>query len=101
MGNDEEETKLVHRDATEDGKSVLMSCTCMCNARKWETHAAKFRNRTNRLSCIRPVTVHGSEGCVTYILDDHNQERQLDAKSLLGVGRTLDVSCANIGTHDL
>eukprot|EP00405_Crypthecodinium_cohnii_P062678 CAMPEP_0195008026 /NCGR_PEP_ID=MMETSP0326_2-20130528/8132_1 /TAXON_ID=2866 ORGANISM="Crypthecodinium cohnii, Strain Seligo" /NCGR_SAMPLE_ID=MMETSP0326_2 /ASSEMBLY_ACC=CAM_ASM_000348 /LENGTH=187 /DNA_ID=CAMNT_0040015671 /DNA_START=36 /DNA_END=595 /DNA_ORIENTATION=+ len=35
------------------------------------------------------------------ILDDHHQERELDAQSLLGVSWASDEGCANVGAHDL
>ena len=36
----------------------------------------------------------------TYVLDDHNQERELDAKRLLWVCRTRYVRRADIGASD-
>ena len=36
----------------------------------------------------------------TYVLNDHNEERQLNGESLLGVKRGVDVVGGNIGTHN-
>lgn len=36
-----------------------------------------------------------------YVLDDHDEEGQLDAKSLALVGRTCDERSSHIGAHDL
>ena len=35
------------------------------------------------------------------VLDDHDQERKLDSKSLLWIKRSVDIVCGNIGSHDL
>ena len=37
----------------------------------------------------------------TYILNNHDQKRQLDAQSLLGVCGASDVIGAHVGAHDL
>ena len=37
---------------------------------------------------------------VTYVLNDHNEERQLNGESLLGVKRGVDVVSGDIGTHN-
>lgn len=37
----------------------------------------------------------------SYIFDDHDEERQLDAERLLGVRRTRDEVGADIRAHDL
>ncbi len=37
----------------------------------------------------------------TYVLDDHDKERQLDSESLLRIGRASDVVCADVSPHDL
>lgn len=36
-----------------------------------------------------------------YVLDDHDQEGQLNAKSLVGVGGACDEGSSDIGPHDL
>lgn len=36
-----------------------------------------------------------------HVLDDHDKVRQFDAERLLGVGRTGDVRCADVGADDL
>ena len=38
---------------------------------------------------------------LTYVLDDHDQEGQLDGKSLLGVHRAGDVVGGDVSAHDL
>ena len=37
----------------------------------------------------------------TYVLDNHDQEGEFDAQSLLGVKRGIDVVGGDIGAHDL
>ena len=37
----------------------------------------------------------------TYVLDNHDEERKLDGKSLLGVHGAGDVVSADVGAHDL
>lgn len=37
---------------------------------------------------------------LTYVLDDHDQEGQLDGKSLLGLDGASDVVGRDIGAHD-
>jgi hypothetical protein len=37
---------------------------------------------------------------LTYVLDDHDQEGELDSKGLLLLGWAGDVVCGNIGAHD-
>jgi hypothetical protein len=36
-----------------------------------------------------------------YVLDDHDQERQLDAECLFGVGGAGDEGGGDVGPHDL
>lgn len=36
-----------------------------------------------------------------YVLDDHDEKRELDSKCLAGVDWTSDESCSDIGAHDL
>lgn len=36
-----------------------------------------------------------------YILDDHDEKRQLDAERLFGVRRALNIGRAHVGSHDL
>lgn len=36
-----------------------------------------------------------------YILDDHNQEGQLNAESLVGISRAGDIVCRDVSAHDL
>ena len=38
---------------------------------------------------------------ITYVLDDHDQEGELDGKGLLGVDWACDVVSRNVGSHDL
>jgi hypothetical protein len=38
---------------------------------------------------------------VTYVLNYHNQERELDAESLLGIKRGINVVGGDISSHDL
>ena len=38
---------------------------------------------------------------VTYVLDDHDQEGELDGKGLLGVEGACDEVGAHVGAHDL
>ena len=38
---------------------------------------------------------------VTYILDDHDQERELDGQGLLGVDGATDVVGRYVSSHDL
>ena len=37
---------------------------------------------------------------LTYILDNHNEERKFNAESLVGISRTGDVVGCDIGSHD-
>ena len=38
---------------------------------------------------------------LTYVLNYHNQEGKLNAKSLLGVKRSIDVIGGDVGSHNL
>lgn len=38
---------------------------------------------------------------LTYVLDDHNKERQLNGEGLLRVKRACDEVSANVSSHDL
>ena len=43
----------------------------------------------------------GCKHSLLQVLDDHHQERQLDAERALGVGRARDVVGAHVRAHDL
>ena len=36
----------------------------------------------------------------SYVLDDHDQERQLDSESFIGISWAGDVVCRDVSSHD-
>lgn len=47
----------------------------------------------------KPSTLQECVALLTYILDDHDKEWQLNAESLVGISRASDVVSGYIGAH--
>ena len=50
---------------------------------------------------LRRWSIFLAEWCCLYIFDDHDKEREFDAKGLLVIGGAGDVGGGDIAAHDL